>query len=192
MILVFFICALLLINASMVILSKNPIYSVLFLVASFLCSSILLFLFDSEFLALFFLIIYLGAIAILFLFVVMMLDIKYKNFRISQLYLPLASFIGFVLLIEICGALLKVFSKNRNTLEHNFNFNWYDSLDAFLDIDIFGQVFYTHYVLQILMAGFILYLAIIGVTFLTVKSAFTKSKKQEQSLFRQLSRKNVL
>lgn len=176
----------------MVVLSKNPVYSVLFLVASFLSSSILLFLFESEFLALFFLIIYLGAIAILFLFVVMMLDIKYKNFRISKLYLPLASFIGFILLIEIYSALSKVFSRNKNTLEHNFYFNWYDNLDAFIDIDVLGQVFYTHYVLQILIAGFILYSAIIGVTFLTIKSALTKNKKQEQSLFRQLSRKNVL
>ena len=189
---IYFICALLLVSASMVIFSKNPVHSVLSLVTSFLSSSILLFLFENEFLALFFLIIYLGAIAILFLFVVMMLDIKYQNFRISQLYLPLASFIGFILLVEICGALVKVFSKNKNILEHNFYFNWYNSLDALIDINIFGQVFYTHYVLQVLIAGFILYLAIIGVAFLTVKSAFSKDKKREQSLFRQLSRKTAL
>jgi len=73
--LVYFMCALVLISASMVIISKNPLHSVLFLVTSFLASSLLLFLFENEFLALFFLIIYLGAIAILFLFVVMMLDI---------------------------------------------------------------------------------------------------------------------
>lgn len=178
----------------MVIISKNPIHSVLFLVTSFLSASILLFLFENEFLALFFLIIYLGAIAILFLFVVMMLDIKYKDFQTSQLYLPLGAFIGFTLLIEIYGAFSKVFSKNinRNTFEHNSYLNWYDSLDAFSDIDVFGQIFYTHYVLQILIAGFILYLAVIGVAFLTVKSAFAKNKKREQSLFRQLSRKNVL
>ena len=190
--LIYFICVLLLASASMVILSKNPVYSVLFLVMSFLSSSILLFLFDNEFLALFFLIIYLGAIAILFLFVVMMLDIKYKNFQKSQFYLPLASFIGFILLIEIYGASSKVFSRDRNTFEHNFYFNWYENLDAFIDIDVFGQVFYTHFVLQVLMAGFILYLAVICVAFLTVKSAFTKNKKREQSLFRQLSRKSLL
>lgn len=191
--LVYVICVLLLVSASMVIISKTPVYSVLFLVISFLASSILLFLFENEFLALFFLIIYLGAIAILFLFVVMMLDIKYKNFQISQLYLPLALFIGFILLIEIYGAFSKVFSRDRNTIEHNFLYcNWYDNLDAFIDIDVFGQVFYIHYVLQILMAGFILYLTVIGVAFLTVKSAFIKNKKRDQSLFRQLSRKNML
>ena len=192
--LIYFICVLLVVSALMVIVSKNSIYSVLSLVISFLSSSILLFLFENEFLALFFLIIYLGAIAILFLFVVMMLDVKYKNFQISQLYLPLASFIGFILLIEIYGAFSKVFSNDTNmsTLEHNSYINWYDNLDALSDIYVLGQIFYTHYVLQILMAGLILYLAVIGVAFLTVKSAFAKGEKREQSLFRQLSRKNTL
>lgn len=192
--LVYFMCALLLVSASMVIISKNPLHSVLFLVTSFLSSSILLFLFENEFLALFFLIIYLGAIAILFLFVVMMLDIKYRDLQTSRLYLPVGVFIGITLLVEVYGAFSKVFSKNTNMsiFEHNSYLNWYDSLDALSDVYVFGQIFYTHYVLQILMAGLILYLAVIGVAFLTVKSAFTKGEKREQSLFRQLSRKNVL
>lgn len=192
--LVYFMCALLLVSASMVIISKTPLHSVLFLVTSFLSSSILLFLFENEFLALFFLIIYLGAIAILFLFVVMMLDIKYRDLQTSRLYLPVGVFIGITLLVEVYGAFSKVFSKNTNMsiFEHNSYLNWYDSLDALSDVYVFGQIFYTHYVLQILMAGLILYLAVIGVAFLTVKSAFTKGEKREQSLFRQLSRKNVL
>ena len=194
-VLVYFMCALLLVSASMVIISRNPLHSVLFLVTSFLSSSILLFLFENEFLALFFLIIYLGAIAILFLFVVMMLDIKYRDLQTSRLYLPVGVFVGFTLLIEIYGAFVKVFSKNTNVseLEHNSYLNWYDSLDALPDVYVIGQIFYTHYVLQILMAGLILYLAVIGVAFLTVKSAFAKGQRRDQqSLFRQLSRKNVL
>jgi len=193
-ILTYFMCALLLFSASMVIISKNPLHSVLFLVTSFLSSSILLFLFENEFLALFFLIIYLGAIAILFLFVVMMLDIKYRDLQTSKLYLPVGVLIGFTLLAEIYGAFSKVFSKNTNmsSFEHNSYLNWYDSLDSLADVYVFGQIFYTHYVLQILIAGLILYIAVIGVAFLTIKSAFEKSKRREQSIFRQLSRKNVL
>lgn len=181
-------------SASMVIISKNPLHSVLFLVTSFLSSSVLLFLFENEFLALFFLIIYLGAIAILFLFVVMMLDIKYRDLQTSRLYLPVGTLIGVILFIEIHGVFSKVFSKNTNvsTLEHNSYLNWYDNLDSLVDIYVLGQIFYTHYVLQILIAGLILYLAVIGVAVLTVKSAFNKGEKREQSLFRQLSRKNVL
>jgi NADH-quinone oxidoreductase subunit J len=192
--LVYFMGALVIISAIKVIVSKNPLHSVLFLVTSFLASSILLFLFENEFLALFFLIIYLGAIAILFLFVVMMLDIKYRDLQTSRLYLPVGALVGITLLVEIYGALSKVFSSDTNIskLEHNSYVNWYDNLDALSDIYVLGQIFYTHYVLQILMAGLILYLAVIGVAFLTVKSAFAKGEKREQSLFRQLSRKNTL
>jgi NADH-quinone oxidoreductase subunit J len=191
--LVNFFSALLLFSAAMVIISKNPLHSVLCLVTSFLSSSMLLFLFENEFLALFFLIIYLGAIAILFLFVVMMLDIKYRELQTSRLYFPVGVLIGSTLFIEIWGALSKVFGSNSSEkqLDHNSYTNWYDSLDASADIYVLGQVFYTHYVLQILIAGLILYLAVIGVAFLTVRSAFKHTKK-EQSIYRQLSRKNVL
>jgi NADH-quinone oxidoreductase subunit J len=192
-VLTYFICALLLGSASMVIVSRNPLHSVLFLVTSFSSASMLLFLFENEFLALFFLIIYLGAIAILFLFVVMMLDIKYRELQTSRLYFPVGALIGSTVLIEVYGAFSKVFSKHTNVSgqEHNVYLNWYDVLDSLPDLYVFGQIFYTHYVLQILIAGLILYLAVIGVAFLTVKSAF-KRTVNEQSIFRQLSRKDVL
>ena len=187
-------CAVLLISASLVIISKNPLYSVLFLVASFLSASMLLFLFENEFLELFFLVIYLGAIAILFLFVVMMLDIKYRGLQMSRLYFPVGILIGATVLIEVYGAFSKVFSKNTNLSfqEHNFYLNWYESLDSLPDVYVFGQIFYTQYVLQILIAGLILYLAVIAVAFLTVKTAFNRGIVREQSVFRQLSRKDVL
>ncbi|QXE46229.1 NADH dehydrogenase subunit 6 (mitochondrion) [Nitzschia inconspicua] len=192
--LTYLMCALLLISASLVIISKNPFHSVLFLVASFLSASMLLFLFENEFLALFFLIIYLGAIAILFLFVVMMLDIKYRELQMSRLYFPVGVLIGATVLIEVYGAFLKVFSKNTNLCfkEHNSYINWYDNLDALPDVYVFGQIFYTQYVLQILIAGLILYLAVIAVAFLTVKTSFHRGMVKEQSVSRQLSRKNVL
>lgn len=192
--LTYFFCTLLIVSASMVIISKNPLYSVLFLVASFLSASILLFLFESEFLALFFLIIYLGAIAILFLFVVMMLDIKYNELQTSRLYFPVGVLIGFTVLFEIYGAYSKVFSKTTgiNYSEHNIYINWYDNLDSLSDVYVIGQIFYTHYVLQILIAGLILYVAVIGVAFLTVKSAYSRTNVRNQSIFRQLSRTNVL
>ena len=124
----------------------------------------------------------------------MMLDIKYRELQTSKLYFPVGILIGSTVLIEVYGSFSKVFSKNTNVNnhEHNIYSNWYDSIDALADFYVFGQFFYTHYVLQILIAGLILYVAVIGVAFLTVKSAFSKSQKREQSIFRQLSRKNVL
>jgi len=193
MVLTYFMCAVLLSSAVMVIVSRSPLNSVLYLVASFLSASMLLFLFENEFLALFFSIIYLGAIAILFLFIVMMLDIKYRELQTSKLYFPAGILIGSTMLIEIHGAFSKIFSKytDVSNQEHNSYLNWYDMLDTLPDLYVFGQIFYTHFVLQILIAGLILYLAVIGVAFLTVKSAFSKTVN-EQSIFRQLSRKDVL
>lgn len=191
--LIYFFSILTLFNAAMVIIARNPLHSVLFLVGSFLSSSILIFLFENEFLALFFLIIYLGAIAILFLFVVMMLDIKYHELQTSKLYFPAGVLVGGVVLWETWGAFKKVFSQNSSmkNYDHNIYLNWYDMLDASIDIATLSQIFYTHYVLQILIAGLILYVAVIGVAFLTIKSAFTKTSRH-QSLFRQISRKNIL
>ena len=192
--LTYIMCALLIGSASMVIITRNPLYSVLFLVGSFLSASMLLFLFENEFLALFFLVIYLGAIAILFLFVVMMLDIKYRELQMSKLYFPIGILIGLTMLIEIYGAFSKVFSKDTNFSfqDHNSYLNWYENLDSLPDVYVFGQVFYTQYVLQILIAGLILYLAAIAVAFLTVKTAFNRVNVREQNISKQLSRKNVL
>lgn len=192
-ILTYFICTFLLISASLVIISKNPIHSVLFLVTTFLSVSLLLFFFENEFLALFFLIIYLGAIAILFLFVVMMLDIKYQELQTSRLYFPVGVLIGSTVLVEVQGAFSRTFSKYTNliTQEHNSYLNWYDVVDLLPDIYVLGQIFYTHYVLQILIAGLILYFSVILVAFLVVKTDFSKTSC-EQSIFKQLSRKNVL
>jgi NADH-quinone oxidoreductase subunit J len=192
-VLVYLFSIILLVSSVMVIVVRNPLHAVLSLVMSFLSASILLFLFENEFFALFFLIIYLGAIAILFLFVIMMLNIKYRDLQNSRLYFPAGIFIGATLLIQMEVSLSKVFTANtgRSKEEHNLYFNWYDGLDSLIDTAVLGQIFYTHYVLQLLMAGLILYVAVIGVAFLTIKSAFTASKKS-QSIFRQLSRNNIL
>ena len=182
-VLIYFFSILILFSAAMVIIVRNPLHSVLWLVLSFLSSSII-----------FFLIICLGAIAILFLFVVMMLNIKYVDLQNSKLYFPAGILIGLTVFLEVFSAVYKVFYSNTNNkqFEHNYYLNWYDSLDSLIDISVLSQIFYTHYVLQILMAGLILYLATLGVAFLTIKSVFNKDKRRDQAIFRQLSRKNVL
>ena len=189
--LIYFFSILLLFSAMMVIIQKNSLYCVLFLVSSFLSASILILLLENEFLALFFLIIYLGAIAILFLFVVMMLDIKYRDLQYSRIYFPMGIFIGATLFTEIWFAFSKVFGQSIKTNDLNFYLNWYDAIDSIIDINVISQLFYTHYVLQILIAGLILYVAVIGVAFLTIKSAY-ESVDKGQILFRQLSRQNTL
>lgn len=155
---------------------------------------ILLILSENEFLSLFFLVIYLGAIAVLFLFVIMMLDIKYKNFQTSRFYLPLIFFIGIVLVNIILKTIKKTISSNTNVnfYEHNHYYNWYYLVDTLPEILVFGQIFYIHYSFQILVAGLILYLTVISVVFLTSKNLLKKKIFKHQYIFKQMSRKNVL
>ena len=106
----------------MTILSQNSIHSVLFLVLSFVSSSSLLFLLECEYISLIFIIIYVGAIAVLFLFVVMMLDVKTVYLAKDSLkYFPFGSFIGIVFLIEI---LLIVPSTFESINPYNASFLW--------------------------------------------------------------------
>ena len=109
----------------MTILSQNSIHSVLFLVLSFVSSSSLLFLLECEYISLIFIIIYVGAIAVLFLFVVMMLDVKtvYSTKDFLK-YFPFGSFIGIVFLIEILLSVPSIFEE-FNLYNISFLFNFY-------------------------------------------------------------------
>ena len=185
----------LLLSSLMVILVNNSIYSVLFLVLSFIASASLFFLLKCEFLALMFIIIYVGAIAVLFLFVVMMLDIKTISLKKDTLkYFPFGALIGSVFLTEILLVIQETFQANPygTTFLHNAHFSWYDRLDSFTELHAIGQVVYTEYVLQFLIAGNVLLLATVAAVVLTLNTSEESDKKQ--IIFRQLSRsyKNVL
>ena len=102
-------------SSLMVISSKNPVHCVLFLILSFVNASGLFVLLGAEFLAMILIVVYVGAVAVLFLFVVMMLDINFIKLREGFLqYLPFGSLLGIVLIFEL-GILF--FSKNFN--DHN-------------------------------------------------------------------------
>jgi NADH-quinone oxidoreductase subunit J len=86
--------------ACMLVLSKHPVFSLLFLVSCFILSAFLLFILECEFLALLFIIIYVGAIAVLFLFAIMMLESKLQNLVNNSLkYVPVSLFFGFFFFI---------------------------------------------------------------------------------------------
>jgi NADH-quinone oxidoreductase subunit J len=185
----YFFSSILLFSSLMVIFTQNSIYSVLFLVCSFVSAASLLFIFECEFLALLFIIIYVGAIAVLFLFVVMMLDIKTTNLTKNTIkYFPFGSFISLVFLFEILTIILKNFKVNpyQEKFLVNFYKNWYEMLDALTEIEALGQILYTHNILQFLVAGYILFLAVIGSIVLTITPPSKKDKSQ--IIYRQISR----
>lgn len=181
--------SLLVICALMVIVSKHPVFSLLFLVGCFIFSSFLLFMLECEFLALLFIVIYVGAIAVLFLFVIMMLDTKSINLSKNVIkYIP-AGFIFFVFfLIPVLNLVSDHF--NTNFLTNSFYFNkyrnWYDMVDSVSDVEVYGQVLYSYFVLHFLIVGFTLLLVLVGVVYLT--NNFNKSQILEQSISKQLSR----
>lgn len=191
----------LLLCACMVVLSTHPVYSLLFLLLSFIFASFLLFLLECEFLALLFLLVYAGAIAILFLFAVMMLETKSINLqKNSQQYFPFILVYFFLFLAPMLYQINVFFGQDPfRDKPHNFFVNfrtpqtffenhrtlWYDLQWVTNDVTACGKLLYSTYVLQFLLAGLILLLVLVSVVHLT---SFPKQATLQQSTFRQLSR----
>jgi NADH-quinone oxidoreductase subunit J len=166
----FFIFAtILVVSCFSVTTTQNSIYAVLFLVLGFLSGSFLLILLDCELLALLLTIIYVGALAILFLFAVMMLNIKLTADSPIK-YFPFGSFVGSLFLLEVLSVVFTSFKSNpyQNSFLYNEYQNWHIRIDSISEIDVLSQVLYTHYVLQFLVVGLILFLVAINVTILTI------------------------
>lgn len=168
----------------MVIASRNPVHSVLFLILAFFNSAALFVLLGAEFLAMILVVVYVGAVAVLFLFVVMMLDINFAALRQGFLqYLPIGALIGIVLLAE----LVFVFA------------SWTFSPDVAAVIaaptpaaaqvsntHALGRLIYTHYVYLFQAAGLILLVAMVGAIVLTLRH---REGVRRQSIARQVARR---
>tara|TARA_Y100000590_G_scaffold455860_1_gene605276 strand:+ start:9 stop:626 length:618 start_codon:yes stop_codon:yes gene_type:complete len=167
-------------SALMVIISKNPVHSVLYLILSFVNASGLFILLGAEFLAMILVIVYVGAVAVLFLFVVMMLDINFVKLREGFFqYLPFGALLGLVLFIE----LIMIFFSNQ--LNDNSLIK-YNSLPTFKKIENtkeLGSVLYTKYFYLFQIAGLILLVAMIGSIILTLRERMGVKK---QSISRQI------
>ena len=191
--LLYMFTGILLLSSVMVISVQNPVYSVLFLILSFVSSICVLLLLECEFFSLMFLIIYVGAIAVLFLFVVMMLDVKYITISKKDAikYLPFGIVVLGLVLLESLMLIKDSFTFNSyiNIELKNFYVNWLDQTDAFNEIEAVGQIMYTQYVVQFLIAGNILLLATIAAVVLTVNTD-NKTQLTKQIIFKQLSRTN--
>lgn len=171
-----------------VINSKNPVHSVLSLICVFLCSSCLLLCLDAEFLAFSFIIIYVGAIAILFLFVVMMIDIKKTselNFGFGYRLLKLSVLIYFLFaLIWPFFSYLSFSSMVSCDLNY---INWFYLIDNLSNMEMLGQLIFLKYPILVLIAGYILFISVIGSLMLVV--SLKKPGIKRQISFKQLSRK---
>lgn len=191
LVLLFFFSISILFNASFIVIGINSVYSIFLLVFLFALSTGFLLLLESEFMALLFVIIYIGAISVLFLFVILMLDLKNQN-SFKKFYDYIFSSINLLVLIFLFGffaIIFDSFTKNYyiNNFLFNFNTNWFYKIECMTDLNALGQILYTHYVVEFLILGMILLLAVIGAVSLT----FNGNKKNSiyiQKTFRQVSR----
>ena len=155
----FYFFAIFLIFSSLsVIFSKNPVNSVLFLILAFLNSTFLFILIGAEFVGIILAIVYIGAVAILFLFVVMMLDIELIDIVFSvKRYIPLAVLFSIVIISEIVYLTVVKTVKGNLVLEPS----------SVNNTESIGDVLYTKFFIDFQLSGIVLLLALIGAIVLT-------------------------
>jgi NADH-quinone oxidoreductase subunit J len=150
----------------MVISARNPVHSVLFLILAFFNGAGLFVLIGAEFLAMVLVVVYVGAVAVLFLFVVMMLDINYIRLREGFLqYLPIGALIGLVLLVE----LILAFGTWALSPTEIATAAQRPMPPGATNVEALGDLFYTDYFYLFQAAGLILLVAIIGAITLTLR-----------------------
>lgn len=168
--------------AAMVVVSRNPVYSVLFLILAFFNAAGLFLLIGAEFIAMILVIVYVGAVAVLFLFVVMMLDINFVELRQGFLqYLPVGGLVGLILLVElflIAGGWVS--APNAAQVAAT------PIVEGVTNTRAIGQVLYTKYIYLFQVAGLILLVAMIGAIVLTLRH---RPGVRRQSTLQQLDRR---
>jgi NADH-quinone oxidoreductase subunit J len=149
----------------MVISSRNPVHSVLFLILAFVNAAGLFMLAGAEFLALILIVVYVGAVAVLFLFVVMMLDVDFGSMRQGFLqYMPVGAVIGIIMLLE-----LLLVAGSFAIAPHLASTNTIPITAGVSNIRLLGDAIYTRYVFIFEAAGGVLLVAMIGAIVLTLQ-----------------------
>lgn len=163
----------------MVVISKNQVHSAFFLILVFTISSIFIFMLNVEFLAIIYIIIYVGAVAVLFLFVIMMMNIRLIEIEERLVrYLPLSLLIGILLFIQIYYILYMEFN-----IKFEYSMNWINNFNLFKNMELLGFLIYTYYVYSFIIASLILFIAMIGSIILTL---FHEVLVKRQEFYKQI------
>jgi NADH-quinone oxidoreductase subunit J len=180
-ILFYIFAAILLISAAMVVSARNPVHSVLFLILSFFNAAALFLIAGAEFLAMILVIVYVGAVAVLFLFVVMMLDVDFEEFRTGyQRYLPVGATVGAVLFFELAIVL-----GGWTLAPSAVHLRMSPAPAGVSNTEALGRILYTDYIFLFQTAGLILLVAMIGAIVLTLRDRKTS---RHQDIERQTAR----
>ncbi|MFQ3306772.1 MAG: NADH-quinone oxidoreductase subunit J [Candidatus Midichloriaceae bacterium] len=176
----YFLEALILLSSVLVILKKNPVHSVLFLMFAFFCSSGIMVIFGAEYVAMILIIVYVGAVVILFLFVVMMLDIDVKELN-KQNKLSIVSVILSLIFIAIIA-----YAASKSAIFAEFKVNCCNEMPVNV-VKSIGKVLYTDYILEFQLIGLTLFLVMIGVISLVHEES--KKTLKRQNITSQILRK---
>jgi NADH-quinone oxidoreductase subunit J len=170
-------------SAVMVITVRNPVHAVLFLILAFFNAAGLFVLLGAEFIAMILIIVYVGAVAVLFLFVVMMLDVDFAELRAGfQKYLPVGGLIGAVLLAELLLVASAWTIAPQGTLQIAERIPIDGSVT---NAEAIGRVLYTKYAYFFQLSGLVLLIAMIGAIVLTLRH---REGVKRQSIAAQVSR----
>ena len=168
-------------SALMVVIARNPVRSVLFLILAFISAAGLFVLLGAEFLAMLLIVVYVGAVAVLFLFVVMMLDVDFAELKQGFLsYLPLGGLIAVVLAIE-----LAMIGMSWESAPQAEALRAAAMPDGMSNVEALGTVIYDQYVYFFQIAGLVLLVAMIGAIVLTLRH---KEGVKRQSVTAQVGR----
>jgi NADH-quinone oxidoreductase subunit J len=168
-------------SAVMVISSRNPVHSVLFLILCFFNAAGLFILMGAEFLAMILVVVYVGAVAVLFLFVVMMLDVDFVEFRQGMLNnLPIGGTIGLILLVEL-ALVVGSWAVDPGAIKIAAA----PTPGGMTNTEALGRILYTQYIYYFQAAGLVLLVAMIGAIVLTLRH---KPGVKRQSAAQQVTR----
>ena len=176
----YLLAAVAVVGGLMVVTAKNPVHSVLWLILTFFSSAGLFVLLGAEFLAMLLVVVYVGAVAVLFLFVVMMLDVDFVQLREGYAkYFPLAAIVGLILLAEMI--VVAVAAAQGGAAR---GAELIPATDV-SNVEAIGRVLYTEYVYVFQAAGLVLLTAMIGAIVLTLRY---KPNIKRQDIGRQVNR----
>lgn len=171
--------AVIIFSALMVIAARNPVHSVLFLILAFLNAAALFVLLGAEFIAWILVIVYVGAVAVLFLFVVMMLDIDFAELRAGFMqYLPIGTIVGLVIISELVVVSVGWVTAGPVATPAA-------TTPGISNTEALGRILYTDYIFYFQTAGLILLVAMIGAIVLTLRH---RTGVRRQSIRRQVRR----
>lgn len=166
---------------------ENPVFSVLYLIFSFLGICGLLIFLGADYLAILFVLVYGGAISILIMFVVMMLDLKELELRGRSINF----FFKYIMfLVSVCFTIFLMFAKDpaSHIPALAYYHNWFKIFEAKTNIEVVGLVLYNHYVFQFIFMGFILFISMVVIISLVIRK---QQRAKSQVLFKQLHETNL-